>query len=1194
MSSICRFMVLPIVFGLLVMMCVPALADDDVNPGGGYSGSGDWTGTTSDDTYTNEAAGVVDAGDIDMSQGGSDTVINYGTVTYDLGSGNGGTIIGSAEGGNRIENYGTVELSIFGSYVNSDDIVNDKNIVINAGDVEFAVFGSFLYGGTNVTAVGNIVTNTKEGYADLGITGAHAGVSNSSYGGNIVTNAGAAYGVVGTESYGDGNIVGNNVIYNSGVAGYVEGDYTEGENTITGWNYIYNSGEVYGYVLGSGNIGDRSTGGNNVIVNTGIVGDYLAGTSNEGANTSGGNNTLTNTGDAYGMIGTVNYEDGTSGGENTLANSGEILEDMRGVNNVGDETSGGSNNVTNSGIVYGIVEGTYSTGDDSTGSGNTLVNSGDVGHAIIGTENYGTRSSGGSNTIENSGTVGGPITGDNDSIDYVGYIYGSANVADDAHGGGNTITNSGSVLSGADNPLGGIEGIIGSYNEDDGTYGGDNTIKNTATGYVEKDLLGSYNELAGNYGSNNSISNAGTVDGKIAGTYNVGTGSHGGGNTITNSGTVGGSIYGSENAGTGSYGGSNTITNSGTVNGSIYGSTGTAGSGNIITNSGTVADNIESGDSDDTVTIQNGSTVGGDVDGQAGEDVLHFENMTDIAGGQYLNFETMALTGSGTNLTGTLNISDTSTINGGLSVNGMLTSPNVIVGAGGTLGGTGTINGTVTANGTIAPGNSIGTLTVNGDVTFAPTSIFSVELAKDGKADLLHSTGSITIQGGTVGVVLESDVYLSGTTWQVLSADGTVDGTFDSVASNLSSPFVSLNFTNNGSTLYLEVERESYASLATTPGQRAIANALDRIMPVASGGMSDLLEAMDFEYGVAEIQQVYENLAPELYFGFKDAALQTSSMFADMQGERAAFLRGLKRQGSADSQARLQGLNAGGTFGADRTWAVWSRGLGSWASRSDHDGYMGFDADTHGVMFGVDGEFTSWLSGGLNFAYTNSDITWSRGSSKGKQYGKQLGAFLSADYAGFYLDGSSNFGWFQNRGTRRIALPDANSQAQSDFDTFTWLGRLNLGYDLELGDFAFGPLASLSHIELRQDDFTETGAGYLNLRMDDISVQRTSSLIGGRFAHTLRFGEVQLTSRLMVGWQHQLDQDRADITAFFQDYPDAPIMMSELTPQTDSLALSAGLTLLAGKYFTSSCDYSLSHGERDTVHSIGLSLGVKF
>ena len=54
--------------------------------------------------------------------------------------------------------------------------------------------------------------------------------------------------------------------------------------------------------------------------------------------------------------------------------------------------------------------------------------------------------------------------------------------------------------------------------------------------------------------------------------------------------------------------------------------------------------------------------------------------------------------------------------------------------------------------GRLAPGNSIGTLVADGDVTFLAGSTFEVEVAADGRSDLLQSAGTANLQGGMVDV----------------------------------------------------------------------------------------------------------------------------------------------------------------------------------------------------------------------------------------------------------------------------------------------------------------------------------------------------------------------------------------------------------------------------------------------------------
>ena len=84
---------------------------------------------------------------------------------------------------------------------------------------------------------------------------------------------------------------------------------------------------------------------------------------------------------------------------------------------------------------------------------------------------------------------------------------------------------------------------------------------------------------------------------------------------------------------------------------------------------------------------------------------------------------------------------------GTLAVNGSIASSSLTtVNAGGKLGGTGTVGSASINGGTLAPGNSIGTLTVNGDLTFAPGSTYAVEFSS-GSSDRTNVTGTATLDG---------------------------------------------------------------------------------------------------------------------------------------------------------------------------------------------------------------------------------------------------------------------------------------------------------------------------------------------------------------------------------------------------------------------------------------------------------------
>lgn len=122
----------------------------------------------------------------------------------------------------------------------------------------------------------------------------------------------------------------------------------------------------------------------------------------------------------------------------------------------------------------------------------------------------------------------------------------------------------------------------------------------------------------------------------------------------------------------------------------------------------------------------------------------------------------------------------TTTISGGtLFVNGSHAGGGVYtVAAGATLGGSGFISSPVSVNGAIAPGTSIGTLTIDGDVTFAANSHFDVEISGT-SADKLAVTGNLDLTAA--GNTLDVTGVGTGGSWLIATYSGTLSGRFESI-----------------------------------------------------------------------------------------------------------------------------------------------------------------------------------------------------------------------------------------------------------------------------------------------------------------------------------------------------------------------------------------------------------------------------
>jgi autotransporter-associated beta strand protein len=159
---------------------------------------------------------------------------------------------------------------------------------------------------------------------------------------------------------------------------------------------------------------------------------------------------------------------------------------------------------------------------------------------------------------------------------------------------------------------------------------------------------------------------------------------------------------------------------------------------------------------------------------------LVFENATNatfanamVGGGTFRKLGTGQLTFTNPFSVGALAIDA-----GRVRINGNATT-HATVASGATLDGTGRIIGNVINNGTVAPGNSIGTLNVQGNYVHGANAFLDIEFDGSGAIDLLNVTGTATLNGGTLRFISLGNAEGSGGTF--LTAAGGVTGTFANV-----------------------------------------------------------------------------------------------------------------------------------------------------------------------------------------------------------------------------------------------------------------------------------------------------------------------------------------------------------------------------------------------------------------------------
>jgi fibronectin-binding autotransporter adhesin len=311
-----------------------------------------------------------------------------------------------------------------------------------------------------------------------------------------------------------------------------------------------------------------------------------------------------------------------------------------------------------------------------------------------------------------------------------------------------------------------------------------------------------------------------------------------GGATITNE--SGATIYGVGINGIQSSNGSLSISNSGMIsgiqgivlggdgnitnnaNGVITGSSGIAilasGGQTSLYNAGTINGNVALGNSANSAQLITGSRINGVLDlGSNPGSILIFDgagtqSVSQAVTGGIKNAGSLTKQGSGTWTIDTILNAPISTkvLDGILEVNGSLQSSNVTVQPGGTLKGVGNVVGNVLNFGTLSPGNSPGTLTVNGNFSQGPNGVFNVEILSAQDYSRLVVTGHASLDG-TLHLTLASGFRPApGESFTVLSARQGISGTFRTISSNTP---VSVTYANG----VVDVNTTS----ATQPAQKA-------------------------------------------------------------------------------------------------------------------------------------------------------------------------------------------------------------------------------------------------------------------------------------------------------------------------------------------------------------------------------------
>jgi len=557
------------------------------------------------------------------------------------------------------------------------------------------------------------------------------------------------------------------------------------------------------------------------------------------------------------------------------------------------------------------------------------------------------------------------------------------------------------------------------------------------------------------------------------------------------------------------------------------------------------------------------------------------------------------VTGDGSGFTGM------TTVNGGtLFVNNNKLGGSAEVNDGGRLGGSGTIgsggNSTVrvASGGAIAPGNSIDTFTVQGNLTFDPGARFEVEI--DGPtSDLLYVTGEAHLNG-TVHVSYLGGLPVVGSTYTILTAAGGIDGYFDAeVVSDINfaflNPQLAYDYDNDQDHVILTFDRNgvAFCEVARTANQCATANALDGL-----DEENDVYKAV-VSLNATDARAAFDSLSGEIHASLAGQLVNQSHFVR--AAILARLLQAYQSGGSGTSMAAAPlttvpmmalGMGSGDTAPSSSSGlALWAHGFGSWGSFDGNGNAAPLNTSTGGILTGMDGLMTDQVRVGLLAGYSHSSFDADERASSGAADSYHFGLYAGTQWGDLGFRSGLAYTWSNIETNRAVTLPNLTDRLSGDYDASLFQAFGELGYRLKSAAGTFEPFANLAYVNLDTDGFTEEG-GAAALHSHGTDSEVTFTTVGVHAATNLDLGSAQMVIGGTLGWRHAFGDTLPAASLAFagsEAFTIAGVPIAE-----DAAIIEAGLGLELAPNAALGLAYQGQIAEDSAQHGVKGDLTIRF
>jgi outer membrane lipase/esterase len=301
----------------------------------------------------------------------------------------------------------------------------------------------------------------------------------------------------------------------------------------------------------------------------------------------------------------------------------------------------------------------------------------------------------------------------------------------------------------------------------------------------------------------------------------------------------------------------------------------------------------------------------------------------------------------------------------------------------------------------------------------------------------------------------------------------------------------------------------------------------------------------------------------------------------------------ISRRQVQNIDARLLSLRGIQETPSDQRVGVFLNGDVNFGDKESRTNEPGYDFTTTGVTAGIDYRVTNNLALGVAVGHVSNDTDLNNNLGEVEVDGYAVSGYGNFVQGNFYTDAVVSYGWNDFDIKRQIAFD--NRRANADTDGNQLSVDVNSGYNFKSGNLSYGPTVGIRYDRINIDDYTEEGAGSLNMAVKDQKADSVVLSVGAQASYAFNTSIGTVIPNVRASYEHDFADEAREIETELVTQPGIPIRTTTDSSDRDYVKLGAGVQVQFSENFAGAIDYETVVGREDfTDHALRGEIRYQF